>query len=85
MRGAMQPQSRATDQTIGRRVHGKGLLSLKDRSRSVQAYRLELEVIVCAEYSCDRIRPRQGVVEELEELEGIQVFRLHCWRNGCTA
>ena len=51
--------------------HGKGRLSLKDRSCSQHEPRLELGVIVYAEYSYGRIRPRQCVADELEDLEEV--------------
>jgi hypothetical protein len=37
--------------------HGKGRLSLKSRLLNEQARRVELGVIVCAEYRYDKIRP----------------------------
>ena len=48
-----------------------GQQRVKDRSRSEQARRLELEVIVCADYSYDRIRPAECVAVELQDLEGV--------------
>ena len=50
---------------LARLHHGKGLLSLKDQSRSEQANIVELEAIMYAESSYDNIRPASRVVEEL--------------------
>jgi hypothetical protein len=49
--------------------HGKGLLSLKGQVRNEWARRLELGVIVCAEYSCDKISSWQCMAVELEDLK----------------
>ena len=50
------------------------LLSLKSQVRSEYARRLELGVIVCAEFSYDKIRPRQCMAVEFEELKGVKVI-----------
>jgi hypothetical protein len=55
--------------------HGKGRRTIKDRCRRHELDVVELEVNVCAEYSCGRIRPRRCVAEELEELEGIKAVQ----------
>ena len=59
--------------TIVANGHGKGRLSLKNRVRSQPAKRVELRVIVCAEYSYDRIRSRQCMAVELEDLEEVEM------------
>jgi hypothetical protein len=53
--------------------HGKGCLSLKGRVCNEQARKVELGVIVCAEYSYDKIRPRHCVAEELEDLKEFKI------------
>jgi hypothetical protein len=50
---------------LDRQLHGKGCRMVKDRGWRNELEVVELEVIVCAEYSCDRIRPRECVAEEL--------------------
>ena len=50
--------------------HGKDCRTVKDRLRSKYERRLGIGVIVCAEYSYDRIGPAYCMAVELGELRG---------------